>query len=960
MPAPAKLIELVERFKRDRESYLSSHYNETQLRREFVDPLFEALGWDVDNTGGFAEAYKDVVHEDSIRIGGGAKSPDYSFRIGGVRKFFVETKKPAIRLKADKSSAFQLRRYAWSAKLPVSILTNFEAFAVYDTRIRPKDSDKASKGRILYLTFDTYADRWDELAALFSPEGIRRGGLDKYAKAPSRRGSALVDDAFLKEMQEWRESLAKSIALRNANLSVEELNYSVQMTIDRIVFLRIAEDRGLEPYGQLKESIAAVDVYDHLAGLFRTADARYNSGLFYFEQERARASEPDTLTPEIKIDDKVLREIIGDLYYPESPYEFSVLPADILGQVYEQFLGKVIRLTTQHRAVIEDKPEIKKAGGVYYTPTYIVSFIVQQTVGELLKGKRPTPATTSNKNAASIKVLDPACGSGSFLLVAYQHLLDWHRDWYVEDDATKWSRGNSATLRRAENGQWRLTPQERKRILLDSIFGVDIDAQAVEVTKLSLLLKVLEGETQLGLFHERALPDLDQNIRRGNSIIEPDFGQRDLGDAFSVAEENRLHPFSYEAEYPTVFNRKRPGFDAVIGNPPYVLLQWLNEAEVEGYLEERYESARYKINTYQVFTERGVKLLRDEGKFGYITPSSYFRNKHAYGLRDFLLRSSQIELVRVFYYPVFKKVSEDTCITILTKEEPVPDHRVSVIMSKRPEQTAISHAVSQASWQADPDKQFGVAGDDAADEIAAHINRHSIRLGEIATAYFGIQTHDRTKYVATKRRSSHYRPVIDGADIGPYRLKVSRDFVEFVPKAIKSGGNPAVYSQARIGVRQIGEIPVATLIPANIFTLNTIYNIFFVRPTEYDLRFVLAVICSAPLRWYWRKTNFDQKKTFPKIKKAALLGIPLPKIDFASGSDSAKHAQILELVDEILESTSGLSAARLGADKTTLNRRVRGLASQIDQILADLWSLSSEQLEAMALGDELSEEAVSA
>jgi type I restriction-modification system DNA methylase subunit len=179
--------------------------------------------------------------------------------------------------------------------------------------------------------------------------------------------------------------------------------------------------------------------------------------------------------------------ILKRLYYPDSPYEFSVLPADILGQVYEQFLGKVIRLTAGHRAVVEDKPEVKKAGGVYYTPTYIVDYIVKHTVGRLLEGKTP-------KQAASLRILDPACGSGSFLIGAFQYLLDWHRDWYVAD-APGSAKKHAKALYQGRGGEWCLTTAEKKRILLKSIYGVDIDAQAVETTKLSLLLKVLEGET---------------------------------------------------------------------------------------------------------------------------------------------------------------------------------------------------------------------------------------------------------------------------------------------------------------------------------------------------------------------------------------------------------------------------------------------------------------------------------
>jgi len=231
------------------------------------------------------------------------------------------------------------------------------------------------------------------------------------------------------------------------------LNFAVQRSIDRLIFLRIAEDRGIETYGQLMALQNGGDVHPRLLRLFRQADDRYNSGLFHFQAEKGRSEESlDTLTPGLKIDDKILKDILKNLYYPDSPYEFSVLPADILGQVYEQFLGKVIRLTPAHRAVVEDKPEVKKAGGVYYTPTYIVDYIVRQTVGKLVAGKKPGPRSAVNR----LKILDPACGSGSFLLGAYQYLLDWHLNAYL-DNPQKWAKGKNPKLTQNSSDDWKLT-----------------------------------------------------------------------------------------------------------------------------------------------------------------------------------------------------------------------------------------------------------------------------------------------------------------------------------------------------------------------------------------------------------------------------------------------------------------------------------------------------------------------
>ncbi|KAF5428998.1 hypothetical protein C5S36_16130 [Candidatus Methanophagaceae archaeon] len=353
-----KIKELVERFRYNLDVYKKSTYNETQVRREFIDPFFDALDWDVSNKQGYAEQYKEVVHEDTIKVGRSTRAPDYSFRVGGQRKFFVEAKKPAVNIKEDVSPSYQLRRYAWSAKLPLSIVTDFEELSVFNCQIKPNPTDKPSIGRIAYYTFDEYLDNFDEIYTIFSKEAILKGSFDRYAQSTKgKKGTAEVDREFLKEIESWRELLAKNIALRNPDVSIYELNYAVQKIIDRIIFLRICEDRGIEHYEQLQTRAEGDTVYTHLLNHFKLAESKYNSGIFDFDADKT--------TPSLHIDDKVLKTIIQDLYYPKSPYEFSVLGVEILGNVYEQFLGKVIRLTAGHLAKVETKPEVKKAGGVY-------------------------------------------------------------------------------------------------------------------------------------------------------------------------------------------------------------------------------------------------------------------------------------------------------------------------------------------------------------------------------------------------------------------------------------------------------------------------------------------------------------------------------------------------------------------------------------------------------------------
>ncbi|MBS1547700.1 MAG: N-6 DNA methylase, partial [Bacteroidetes bacterium] len=302
-------------------------------------------------------------------------------------------------------------------------------------------------------------------------------------------------------------------------------------------------------YGQMKAILKEKgDHYPKLFDLFQHADRRYNSGLFDFKK--------DQVSETITVDNKVMKTIIEELYYPASPYEFSVISMEILGSAYEQFLGKQIRIDSGHRARIEEKPEVRHAGGVYYTPQYIVEYLVERTVGELVKGKKPS-------EVAALRIVDPACGSGSFLLGAYQYLLNWHKDQY---GALRKLRTGKKNDKLRPDGE--LTTAEKKRILVNNIFGVDLDANAVEVTKLSLLLKCMEGETeasinqQLGLFHDRVLPTLDANIQCGNSLIGPDwYDMHPEGDARSVK------PFNWRHAFPEVFKvgkgRPSSGQDAI-------------------------------------------------------------------------------------------------------------------------------------------------------------------------------------------------------------------------------------------------------------------------------------------------------------------------------------------------------------------------------------------------------------
>ncbi len=924
-----EISELVERFTEQYDSYKKADYNETLTRRDFIDPFFKALGWDIDNKNGYAEAYREVIHEDRVKIGKATKAPDYSFRlVGGKRLFFVEAKKPSVAVKDEIQPAYQVRRYGWSAKLPVSIITDFEEFSVYDCTKKPNPTDKASVARIKYLTFKDYLKEFDFLWDTFSKERVLKGSFDKFIEGNlHKKGTATVDKEFLQSLDSWRTYLATSIAINNKHLDEDEINFAVQQTIDRIIFLRIAEDRSVEPYGALKDTVKSGNFYQNLFHLFQQADDKYNSGLFDFRK--------DKISKALTIDNKVVKTIVNELYYPESPYEFSVLSVEILGSAYEQFLGKTITIDKAHRAKIEEKPEVRKAGGVYYTPQYVVDYIVKNTVGKLIENKTP-------KDISKIKIVDPACGSGSFLIGAYQYLLDWHKNYYTDNG--KISKGNKGNPLTPEGN---LTTAEKKRILLNNIFGVDIDVNAVEVTKLSLLLKCMEGETsasishQLQMFNERVLPTLDENIKSGNSLVDTDF----YDSVLDFGEEKKVKPFSWHKGFPDVF--KQGGFDVVIGNPPYVMLQNLETREVFDYALRKFQSAKYKIDTYQIFTEQSIKLLKEQGLLGFITPNSFLKNIHAEPLRKYILDTTSIKEILLFNYSVFAAASVDTCIFVLEKGKPSKKSELKVYTSDVAFEVKNVSSIKQFVFTNNNRTDFNllITGNDS--ELLNKILKNSNRLGNYCGAYFGIQTFDRKKYVSETKKDNHYEPVIDGGNIEPYNLKPSTEFVHYIPTAIKSGGSETIYRQDRICIRQIGATPVATFVSANIFTLNTIYNVYLKEKNLADLKFLLGVITSKATKYFWKKNNSDEKKTFPKIKKEAILSIPVPII---TKQNKNLHDEIVKLVNQLLQLNQEKAEIKLATKLDQLQNKIDYCENRINQIVYQLYELTEAEIEVVENG----------
>ncbi len=992
MSIPADVQDLVERFDRNVADYKRGKYNETQVRREFIDPFFKALGWDVDNTKGYAEAYKEVVHEDAIKVGRATKAPDYSFRIGGFRKFFLEAKKPSVDIKHDTHPAYQLRRYAWSAKLPLSILTDFEEFAVYDCRIKPVKTDKAPTARVMYLTYQDYLEQWPDLVDIFSPESIRLGSFDKYIEAKkAKKGTAEVDNAFLQEIERWRDLLACNFALRNS-LSQRQLNFAVQQTIDRLIFLRIAEDRGIERYGRLQELLEADNLYPRLFKLFQQADEKYNSGLFHFQPEKGRDN-PDTLTPALTLDDKVLKDILRHLYYPDSPYEFSVLPGDILGQVYEQFLGKVIRLTPKGQAKIEDKPEVKKAGGVFYTPTYIVDYIVQQTVGQLVEGK--TPGQLRGKNP--LRVLDPACGSGSFLLGAYQFLLDWYLEWYTGNDPAKQAKKKDAPIYPAATTDpnipnWRLTIDERKQILLTHIFGVDIDPQAVEVTKLSLLLKVLEDEQgitkQLGLFQERVLPDLDQNIKCGNALIGYDFydGQQMGLGLFDEEEQYRINAFDWETEFPQVFAALTPnpspkgrgeqplplspsgrgaggegltgskgltsgkgdtGFDAVIGNPPYGMVTDENNKQ---YFLTKFKTVEGRFDAYELFIEQGIKLCKENRPLGFIVPNPLLSNLYTRKLRKYILNNCSIQEITNFGMDVFTDPTIHTCIIIIRRGQ-----KKNNFVQIKKQVNSISDLDGQYDYKLPQSElgnnkniNFDVFIDPITRKILDKLSSKSEPLGEICFIRQCIKTGNDKVYVqsANSHPGDPWKPTLRGRSMDRYKVIDTNLYLKYGPWLARNWKNKSFYETPKIVIRETGKRISATIDLENRYILSSLYAVYPKATDEsLSLNYILGIINSLLATFFMRIIALELTKgAFTKVRTNQLARLPICTINFSDPTDKAKHDKMVSLVEQMLNLHHQLNQPQTPQGKTMLHRQIEATDRQIDKLVYQLYNLSEEEI----------------
>lgn len=623
------IVQLIEKYQSDRDYYLTSKYNETLLRSDFLDPFFELLGWDIKNNAGKPTNEREVMLEEPLKASASenSKKPDYTFRLFSERKFFLEAKKPFVKIEIDNETAKQVRRYGFTAKLKISVLSNFEYLIIYDTSVKVEKDDTFQKALVKKYHYTEYEDKFDEIKRILGKDAVYSSAFDnEWKEIENKINQYSIDNLFLKQINEWRKALGSEIHKYEPKMDEQQLNDVVQSYLNRVLFLRVCEDRNLEDYQTLLKFANASD-FKAFIKKFEEADKHYNSGLF------------DQLLKDKIIENisSVFWTIIEHLYYPESPYSFSVFSSDILGRIYEIFLSE--KLVVQNGTIeLVKKPE-NIDRDIVTTPTFIINDILRNTV-------LPKCQDKTDKEILQLKFADIACGSGAFLLELFQLLNDILIDYYLKNDKSKLIQTNINT--------YKLPFETKREVLMNCIFGIDKDYNAVEAAKFGLLLKLLESEDINSTNKTKpVLPNLSGNIFFGNSLLNPE--------QVETKNQTEVNPFD--------FSKLR--FDVIVGNPPYMKsedMKNITPLELPLY-KTNFVSAYKQFDKYFLFLEQGLNLLNNDGILGYIVPSKFTKVGAGKKLRELLSEKEFLHSIVSFgANQVFADKTTYTCLLILNKK----------------------------------------------------------------------------------------------------------------------------------------------------------------------------------------------------------------------------------------------------------------------------------------------------
>ena len=1012
---------LVRTFAESEGYYLSASYSEAQVRKDFIDKLLIALGWDVNHDIQKNPYQQEVTVERAVQTAMAQRRADYSLSPAPhyeVPVLYLEAKKPHEDI-ATADNYFQTIRYANQQGHAIGILTSFAQLHVIDCRYLA-NIDTALQYALQKYTYEELADaekfRW--IFYLLSRPAILGGSIGRYADAlPKPKGRPgqkaflpvaykAIDDRLLETLDELRSDLGRSLKNRNPELESGELTELTQRILDRLVFIRFLEDKLIEPnpiIPALGRSGGRTAWEDFLA-TSRRLDNIYNGIVF---RRHNLLDDPAGLV----VDEKHFVELLDGFDFHKSKYLFNEIPLYILGSIYERFLGNVI-VATAKRATLEPKPEVRKAGGVYYTPKYIADYIVANTVGKLIAGKSPA-------EIAKMRFADIACGSGSFLLAVYDCLLKYVTGWYIDHPSKA---PKDAIVKR--DGSIRLSLTEKSRILLDSIFGVDISPQAVEVAQLSLYLKLLEDETtasarQYSLeFDQPLLPPLGDNIKCGNSLIAHDFYDTSQLALVDLDTTRRVRPFDWNAEFKEDWpaGSEAGHFDAVVGNPPYISIQTMNDAgpdEVR-YFNKHYRSAgsgNYDI--YVVFVERALALLRNNGLMGFILPSKFFATDYGKPLRRLLTeKKSLAEIVDFRHGQVFANATTYTCLLFLSRGA---NSQVQYATAEPPEAiratttpTGISvdlTTLSDRPWVFSPPPQRALLKklhENSAEllSLPSKISRGSSTGNDdvfvLKVARHGYATRD-GKPVSIEKEI--LRTPIYATDFGRYRFNPRADERVIFP-----------YAASREGYRELEEKELARRYPRAYAYLKERKNLLakrkqfkkwygFSAPRSLDghLRaelmvpllankglfcalpddmgpycpmasggftitvsdkqplgalYVLGVLNSPLLYWYLAKISNRFRGGWITCTKQYVGTLPIRLVDLDNKKEKGIHDRLVGLVEARLALEPKLSFLRVVSDKVLIERQIDAIERQIDQTVYELYGLNEAEIKIIEQGDE--------
>ena len=881
--AKQQIQKLVEKYQRVAETGKIKSYNEAQTRNEFIEPLFEFLGWDMRNL----TTDNEVTTEENVSGG----RVDLAFRFNGIPALFLEAKAMKVNLDEWKW-AEQAINYSWNKSVTWAILTDFESIKIFNAEIPPKS---ISQNLFIELNCRDFINRFDQLW-LLSKESFEQKLLDKEAQKWGKLTlRKQVGEKLFEDLMAWRILLTKDFKKQN-NLTDEELDEGVQRILDRLIFIRTAEDRKIEPNVLLGISRGGKDnAYKQLAKVFRDFDDGFNSKLFaphYCEEWKAS--------------DKTIAEVIKGLYETKDGYryDFSVISADVLGGMYEQYLGYV-----QGRKSEEKQKSKRKSQGIYYTPKYIVEYLIKETLGEVLKKTKP-------KELAKIKILDPACGSGSFLTAAYDKILE--------------------TLTK-QNPQTSLFA--KFDILKENIFGVDLDAQAVEIAQLNLLLKVLSQKTKL--------PTLQHNISSGNSLVS---GNAEKLEKYFGSDFREQRAFNFEDEFKDAF--VQGGFDVIIGNPPYVFARGGHfDERTKQYYYENFPLASYQLNTYLLFIDRAFRLLKKGGYFGFIIPNTWLTIDTFSPLRKFLLEeTSDLQIINIFD-KVFGEANVDTCLLIFKKGKPnnvklgeFRDGQLAIVGDFPVSQFKKNNYIINIALAKSKDKSA----------ILDKVREKAKPLSDFAIASTGLKAYQIGKGKPTQkaeiknsrafhsddRKNDTYKKYLEGRDVCRYYLGWSGEYLSY-GDWLAEPRKSVPFNGTRILIRQIPSPPPHSI--NAVFTdkefLNDI-NSMVVFDFKCEALYLLAVL-NSKITTFWFANTFDkfQRKTFPQFKVKELATFPIPNASPADQEKIAKTAQTMLDLNKELQATSA------NTDKhNSLKLEIEKIDREIDEAIYKLYEFTTEEI----------------